>query len=456
VWSRVRQCIEMGQKIQTNFQDWLKVQQEWEDRIRSEISRFESEMGVTAAEEEKEKLVSRLLIRLRGIEEAKREERVVKEVREFVEAVKEEALAKRVVAPEERSRLKGLINGEIMLQQMRTRAKPPEDAKQQFIESLIEEMVKEEIPEKQRDEYIESRVREWFFENEAEWREEGLKPKEEVTEPPTPSPGEKTEVIVDRVAQQLTTELSTRLGTAGLSRKAVENEVTNKLDEINELAKKVAEGEITQDEATRRIQEMAKQATEEVKEKPVPERRIPPRVKMAGRRFQLARTFTIRPEDIRMVAENLEVMDKEEIEKAIRQALEARISRGNVDRARSVLSNDSFLAIAEKVGLKDEVKARIEELDRLKEMYEATVSPQQLNSMIRVLTNSIERGIYTYDPSRLATMANYIELADPQLVEKLKEAIREMEEPERPVMKKRYHSLIEETSFNRLQEQLAG
>ena len=154
------------------------------------------------------------------------------------------------------------------------------------------------------------------------------------------------------MAQQLTTELSTRLGTAGLSRKAVESEVASKVDDLNELARKVAEEEITQDEATRRVQEMAKQVVEEAREKPMPERRIPPRVKTAGKRFKLLRTFTTRPEDIRVVAENLEVMDKDEIEKAIRQALEARVPRGKVDRAMNILSSDSLLAIAEEVGLK--------------------------------------------------------------------------------------------------------
>ena len=89
VWSEVRQCIELGQKVQESFQEWLKVKPEWEKRIRSEISRFEAEMGVTAPEEEKEKLVSRLLTTLRGIEEEEREGRVVKEVKEFMEAVKE-------------------------------------------------------------------------------------------------------------------------------------------------------------------------------------------------------------------------------------------------------------------------------------------------------------------------------------------------------------------------------
>ena len=89
-------------------------------------------------------------------------------------------------------------------------------------------------------------------------------------------------------------------------------------------------------------------------------------------------------------------------------------------------------------------------------MHEATVSLPQLNSMVRVLANSIERGIYSYNPSRLETIANYIDLANPDLVEKLKEAISEMEEPERPVMKRRYHSLVEESSFKKLKEELVA
>ena len=127
-----------------------------------------------------------------------------------------------------------------------------------------------------------------------------------------------------------------------------------------------------------------------------------------------------------------------------------------VDRAINILSSDPLLAIAEEVGLKDEVQERVDELKELKEMHEATVSLPQLNSMVRVLANSIERGIYSYNPSRLETIANYIDLANPDLVEKLKEAISEMEEPERPVMKRRYHSLVEESSFKKLKEELVA
>jgi hypothetical protein len=180
----------------------------------------------------------------------------------------------------------------------------------------------------------------------------------------------------------------------------------------------------------------------------------PPQVRVAYRRFLMVRVFAARPEDIRLVAENIDVLPKDEIGSAIAQALQARITPANVDRVIETFENPDFIRIAEHVGLRDEVERKLEEAKALKRMFEARVSPVMLNSMIRTLKTAIERGTYIFDPAKVCTIADFIELADPDLVRELADAIARMEEPTRPVFAKRFHELTEHECFVRLLEKL--
>jgi len=74
--------------------------------------------------------------------------------------------------------------------------------------------------------------------------------------------------------------------------------------------------------------------------------------------------------------------------------------------------------------------------------------------MVKLLTSNIERGLFTFRPDDVCKIAPFINLADPDLISKLREAIRTMREPERPIPAKRFHELTEHECFRRLVEVL--